>query len=273
MFQVDAKEFAYSENAFVAFYASLMDEHKPAPQFKEFLELFGFVPVGDFQEQLGQVQAKLRRLLRTYNLTVADVRDYRADNLIRQVAEKDLTFIYRQQGLDKPAILVRHDTRMLAYIRDKANKGGNARLVATWDNTLQCACRMDEYDWWCLDPLHAGDLMALVEPGGRGAMGVDVALLLDDSHLQLASKVWDTIVKIEKDNMFDAQLVSQAVRFRKEFLARQKSDTLAAGLIAKSWKESKAPAEEAVDSNSKVKPVKSGAASASKKVRSARKRR
>jgi hypothetical protein len=42
------------------------------------------------------------------------------------------------------------------------------------------------------------------------AMGLDVALLLDDTHLQQASRLWDTIVRIEKDNMFDAQLIWNA---------------------------------------------------------------
>ncbi len=237
--QVDPQELVYSENAFVAFYAALASQGKTLPPFKEFLELFGFEAVGDFETRVEHVRARIRRMLRNYNIRVENVRRYRADTRVTRVAQQDLAHMYHQQAINKPEVLVRHDTQVLAFMRDRADKGQDAILLATWDNTLQAACQMDEYGWWCMDPLHAGDLMALVEPGGRGALGVDVALLLDDTHLQMASRIWDTIVRIEKDDMYDAELITKAVEFRKEFLARQTSDSVAAQRIAKSWKAAK----------------------------------
>jgi hypothetical protein len=169
---------------------------------------------------------------------------------VKKGAEKDLDYIYNEHQVDKPEVLVRHDVQMLAYARDRANKGHDAIIVATWDSTLQAACRVDAYNWWCIDPLHAGDLMALVEPGRRGVMGVDVALLLDDVHLKQASRLWDTIVRIEKDNMFDAQLIDQAIRFRKQFMSRQDSDSAGAKAIAKAWTEFQQESESETKDNS-----------------------
>ena len=77
--------------------------------------------------------------------------------------------------------------------------------------------------------------MALVEPGERGALGVDAALLLDDEHLKMASRIWDTIVKIERDGMYDAELIKKALKFKRDFLARQSADANAAKQIARSW--------------------------------------
>ena len=233
--KVDPEELAYSENAFVAFYSALASQGMAVPPFKKFLELFGFEPAGDFYARVDHVTAKICRILRNYSIRVENVRRYRAGFRIKRVAEQDLDHIYHQQVISKPEVLVRHDTQVLAFMRDKADKGQVGILLATWDHTLQAACRMDQYDWWCMDPLHAGDLMALVEPGGRGALGVDVALLLDDTHLQMASRVWDTIARIEKDNMYDAELIAKAVTFRGEFLARQTSDSVASQRIARSW--------------------------------------
>ncbi|HTU35959.1 MAG TPA: restriction endonuclease [Candidatus Acidoferrum sp.] len=235
LYKTPPEELEYSENAFVAFYAALASQTESAPQFKNFLELFGFEPTGDFEARVANVTARIRRILRSYNISEAAVQSYRVDTHVRRVAEQDLGHIYHRQQIDKPPVLIRHDTLVLAYMRDRAQKGDNAMLLATWDTTLQAACREDQYDWWCMDPLHAGDLMALVERGGRGALGVDVALLFDDVHLQLASRVWDTIVRIEKDKMFDADLMAKATKFRKELLSRQTGDSIASQRIARSW--------------------------------------
>lgn len=234
--RVDSQELSYSENAFVAFYAALCADHGPMPSYKEFLEAFGFVAGGDVRDRKEQVQIKLRQLLRTYKIQIEDVRAYRPKQKIQRAAEQDLSYIYQQCGIDKPSVLVRHDTQMLAFARDQANQGDEAILLTTWDNSLQSACRMDGYNWWCMDPLHAGDLMALVEPGRRGAMGVDVALLLDDARLQNASKVWDTLVRIEKDKMYDAELIGKATKFRNDFMKRQNADAVATDSIVKEWK-------------------------------------
>jgi len=236
LLRAPVEEFAYSENAFVAFYSALKMQEARVPDYKDFLELFGFVVGGDFDGRLARVAATIKRTLRTFDLTVENVSRYRCDARVRRVAEDDLSYIYKQRAIDKPRILIGHDTQVLAYMRDKADRGQDSILLATWDQTLQEACRMDDYDWWCMDPLHAGDLMALVEPGGRGSLGVDVALLFDDAHLKMAAAIWDQIVRIEKDNMYDSEVMRTAIKFKKEHLARQTSDAIAASRIANSWR-------------------------------------
>ena len=60
----------------------------------------------------------------------------------------------------------------------------------------------------------------------EGALGVDAALLFDDADPKMAAAIWDQIVRIEKDNMYDSEVMRTAIKFKKEHLARQTSEQL-----------------------------------------------
>jgi len=62
---------------------------------------------------------------------------------------------------------------------------------------------------------------------------------MDDEDLRKAARVWDQLVKIEKDNMFDADLFRKAKDFRYGFLKQQRSDRFASRQIASAWEETK----------------------------------
>jgi len=227
----------YSENAFVAYYAAMGNNRMPFPQF---LDSFGYRKSDSgFQADVVGVEARLGHVIRSYGVVLADVRRFRGSELIRNVAEQDLDHIYNNSHITKPSVLVRHDAAMLSFIREASTRSDKALMLVTWDRSLQDACRQDDYQWWCLDPVHAGDILALANPGGSGSMAIEIALMIENEELKRAAKLWDQLVAIEKDNIFDADLFRKANSFRNAYLNQQQSDGFASQQIASAWEQAK----------------------------------
>ncbi len=109
-------------------------------------------------------------------------------------------------------------------------------MLVTWDKSLISACQNDRYGWWCLDPIHAADLFSLVNTSGPNAVGVEVSLHLEEAELKRTSRVWDVLVKIERDRLRDADLLAMATAFKDAYLSRQAADQFIEDHIRTAWK-------------------------------------
>lgn len=228
----DRTELQYSENAFVSYFAVLPD----APAFDDYLKSFGYQQGNtDFTTERDRIKATLARLLRRYDVEIEQVSRFRGDGKIRRVVEQSLEQIYHREHISKPDVLERHDVAMVHFIQELSLTSHDALLLVTWDRALQAICQDGTYEWWCLDPVNTADLFSLVSSEGEGSMGVEIALFMDAPQLKLASKVWDTIVSIERDNMFDGQLHQMASDFRTNFLLRQTADRASTDKISSAW--------------------------------------
>jgi len=233
----DSKELLYSENAFVAYYAAMGGGQV---EFPEFLASFGYRKTNaGFKADILAVEASLGQLVRSYEVDLDEIRRFRASEAIRRVAEQDLDHIYHDEDIRKPGVLVHHDVAVLTFMRETSTRSDEALIMVTWDKSLQEACRMDPYQWWCLDPVHASDILTLANPGGGGSMDLQVALMMDDETLRRAAKIWDELVTIEKDKMFDADLFRKAKHFRNWYLKQQQSDRFVTRQIASAWDHAK----------------------------------
>lgn len=227
------KDLQYSENAFVSYYACLNDK---ALKFRTFLSSFGFEwSTIEFHRHRDKIEVFLESLAHRYGIGISRMNRKRVPEKVRKGAQEDLMQVFHDQGVNKPHLLEVHDVIALQCIRAEALLGKNAQLLVTWDKSMIAACQNDHFDWWCLDPVHAADLLALVNSKGPNAVGVEVSLHLGDIELQRASLVWDTLVGLERDRMRDADLLALATAFKEAFLEKQSGDAVVTAQIKAAW--------------------------------------
>jgi hypothetical protein len=214
-------ELAGSENAFVSFYARLND---PSLPFMEFLKSFGFRGgTGDFRVLREVAIANLTGILKRYKINFTKL----APNLIREGArvraEEDLAYIYREMKESRPAVLIRHDARVLSFLRSRALESGPASILATWDRTLLQACKKDQLDWWALEPSSLADLLSLTNTEGTAIAAVswEISLSMSKDAEEKGARIWDALVKLEGEGLRDADRLARAQVFRQEYLERQ----------------------------------------------------
>lgn len=157
-------------------------------------------------------------------------------------AETELGNIYHHLREDRPDILFKHDSHVLASMKMRGGRENKAQLFVTWDRCMQLACQGIHELVLGLDPLNAAELFELAADMGEHGPDIEFIMHLGDVEVSLASRVWDVIIEVEQDDLSDARLLARAKEFRDDFLARQQSDAVRTRQIVDAWRQWKAAA-------------------------------
>lgn len=224
-----------SENAFVSYFAKSDME---VTRFKGFLEGFGYRRDGtDFYRHRDSIMGSVAGLLRRYDVEQQNIEQRNLDRDAIRDADSELGNIYHRLDEERPDILFKHDSHVLAAMKMRGDRESKAHLLATWDRCMQEACKGIHELVLGLDPFNAAELFELASENGQHAPDIELIMHLGDKELSLASKIWDTIVEVENDDLSDAELLTKARAFRDDFVARQKSDSVRTRQIVDAWRQ------------------------------------
>lgn len=237
---VERSELSDSNNAFVSYFANSTIDAK---KFRDFIGSFGFKEQGiDFDLHRNAIGNAIGGLLRRYGVNRLDIQQRHLDRNVIKDAETELGHIYHRLKVDRPGILFRHDCLVLASMKMQERRENEAQLFVTWDRCMQSACEGIHELVFGLNPLNAAELFELAADMGEHSPDIELIKHLDDKDVSLASRLWDVIIEVAKDDLSDARLLEMARDFRHDFLARQQSEAVPTPQIALAWNEWKAAA-------------------------------
>lgn len=228
---LDDPDLRESENAFVADFTQLRVEGKISIGFVEFLSGFGLneaLAKGDFYVARDVFTKRLETLLHRYGIEVRRLGSPSRASFVR--AETAIGLAEYERNIRRPAIIIKHDLRTIAYLMDQEGSAIETYVLCTWDG-LHFYVRDIEskYDprWQVIDPAFLGDLLSLAgADAGRAAVLAPavVAMMSSDKAAQQGAYVWDVLAQLEKGNLHDAQLIGQAKDFKASFIRTSKAD-------------------------------------------------
>lgn len=214
-----------STNAFVAHFSSLYRAGK-VNNFVSYLEAFGFrehIARGEFYGARNIIMQRLKTQFQRYGISCDLVP--RPSSESRERAERAVAYAQDERGVDRQAVLLRHDVRTIAFLHDQDAGLNETYILCTWDN-LHFYVREFEAGtsprWDVLNPAFLGDMLSLAAPHDETRAMVSpvvVAMSMADEDAQRGAAVWDALAGLEQGNFYDAELLRRASAFKQEFLA------------------------------------------------------
>jgi hypothetical protein len=217
------EDLRFSRNAFVAHYSSLRQSGKCEQSFFKYGEVFGLregAQSAPFRAERDWIMDRMRSQFNRYGIQVIDPKRVPREALIS--AEKAISFTARELGLDRSSRLYEHDARAIAEITSRAAVGDAAVMFCTRDRLhLQLSTAAGAVEWHAVDPTMLSDLLALAspDPGEQVGAALEIALGLGDAEARRGAEIWDELVKIEKENLYDAEALQRAREFKEGYLA------------------------------------------------------
>jgi hypothetical protein len=236
--QARTEDLRLSQNAYVAYFVNERSERSKG-DFDDFLASLGLTRElerragGDFNGARGVLEQFLRRQLEHYEITVIETPSH--GSALAPI-EREWDWARHELRLEpRPPILERHDKHVLAWIATvAAAEPAHAPLIVTWDRLLR-RVRPEGVPGGALDPLALSELLAFVGGETSGGTTAEFAgLWLGELEVEKSAQILDALVKLERDDMLDADLVRVAQGFRDQYLAEQR-DSADGSSLAQAW--------------------------------------
>jgi hypothetical protein len=213
----------HSHNAFVAHYLSLRHERELQSSFTSYAQSFGLRPftIGerDWNDERNWIMGRMRTLFSRYDIAVVEPGVVPREAL--KGAQEAILYTARELDLDRAGRLLEHDARAVADISARAAAGNHPVMFCTWDRLhLQLRTAGGSVEWNALDPVMLGDILALVaeEDDHMSGEAVHLALELREADAHRGAQIWDELIRIERDQFYDADLLDRAVQFKSSYL-------------------------------------------------------
>ncbi|MCC5829265.1 MAG: hypothetical protein JJU36_07440 [Phycisphaeraceae bacterium] len=229
-----------SENAFVSYFAR---SSLASDRYRQYLSGFGHRGDGfEFYSHRDSIMSSLTGLLRRYHIMKENIDARQLSIDAKRDADTALGNIYHHLGEERPEILFGHDSNVLAWMKTRGDADSKAFLYATWDRCMQQGCQGIHELVLGVDPVNAAELLELSSERGRSPLDIQLIMHLSDKEFSLASRIWDVIIEVEKEDVSDADLLPKARSFKADFLARQQSDATRTNQIVGAWRQWKSAA-------------------------------
>lgn len=228
-----------SQNAYVAYFINERNERGEG-DFDKFLAGFGLTPAverraaGDFEGARRTLEQFLRHQLAHYDITVIDTPSHGAT---LGPIEKAWDWARHELQLDRrDPVLERHDKAVLAWLASRAMEDPtHAPLIVTWDRLLR-HIQPEGAPGAAMDPLALGELLAFVGGEEATAMTVEYAgLWIGEREAEKNAHILDALVKLEREDMSDAEIVQKVQEFRDQWLAEHR-DVADVSALEHAWR-------------------------------------
>ncbi|MGM0558149.1 MAG: hypothetical protein ACQEVA_17325 [Myxococcota bacterium] len=154
-------------------------------------------------------------------------------------AQRVIDRVVRKMADKRPDIVLKHDIKTVNAVQKLATERGTIPVIVTWDRLLQRAAKDAHQSWWCMDPIHAAEILAFGKSDPSDVrIPLTTTLALDEPTATRGAEILDAVVRLERENMYDADLAELALRFKSEFAGRQSDET--GFQIAQEWQSWKA---------------------------------
>lgn len=230
-----------SDNAFVAHFMTLKLQGKVG-SFEDYIEGYRYskaLDKADFYVARDAMKPQIRRLFARYGISTESISKVEL-SLKRQI-EEALAYSARDLSLERPQILLDHDTNTILYLEHLSASRSDAIVLATWDRLhFSVYERMDPF-WDAVNPAMLSDLFGIAWDRSDPRPVVSplfVAKALSERAAEQGARVWDKLVRIEKENLHDAKLLSMAKEFKRQYLIQEQQGVTSMDLKAawQDWK-------------------------------------
>ncbi len=227
-----------SENPFAAHYSSLKEESERDLSFSEYIEGIG-VPKGvermDFDTAMSTIGKSIERILSDYNIETEPL--YPDGSPEIDEVKRSLVGITSSYGKDRTDTTLNHDARTIAYLEGEETKSDLNNILCTWDEIPSIYSREQKSLWEVLTPPSLSDMLSLADPSDSGyaiKKPLQIAKRMTSESSEKGAAVWDMLVRIEDDGMYDAQLRNMAKNFKDEYMSTENPDMSQEG-IGEAW--------------------------------------
>jgi|GEM_PF-2180341 len=237
------EDLSYSRNAFVSHYSNLIKSRQGNPiTYEDYVDIFGIkinqiradMSDGSYYTFRDRAKIVISNLCSRYGVETQHINE---DHVSKEI--KEFETILSEQNDYRPNVLIRHDACVVKYLSGTSVPAGYAKVLCTWDRIHSLFNQAGELGYFVLTPVAIIDLLSI---GKKHENEYEITQLLDyakfqnERQLNLSSFLWDELIKIEKGNFSDAELIIKAKKFKesyiKEYAFVETPDTKE---IAKAW--------------------------------------
>jgi hypothetical protein len=226
----------FSTNAYVAHFSDLVKRGAVADDFMAYAKSLGYVSRSGSKERRVQAVAhELAPLFAQYGIRVSDLPPAREETL--REAQEAVSFTMNDLGIRREGRLLEHDANVIARFLEADEGSDVVRIFCTWDKLhLRLHTPEGRARWQPLDPAMLGDVLILTRPEDDAELmtTVDIAMELDEEEGLRGAAVLDGLVRIEKENLHDAELLSLAQEFKDAYLQKLRDGATTEDL-AEAW--------------------------------------
>lgn len=230
-----------SGNAFVSHYSNYR-KNFPELSFEKYVEVFGArlknitsdMSDQQFYSVRNRITSEIANIASKYNFKVETYRvEYFAKNL------EFLKDLLEENELTKPEVLVRHDAKVISYLSGNYVSSGIVKILCTWDKIHSMVNPDGNSGYYVMHPIAVIDYLSLANGGDERRSVthlVDFAAVQEEKDLVLSARIWDSIAKIESENLSDGQLLLSAKEFKYKYMNdHANADDYIPKKIEKSW--------------------------------------
>ncbi|MDM7130495.1 hypothetical protein, partial [Klebsiella pneumoniae] len=138
----------------------------------------------------------------------------------------------------RPDVLIRHDARIIGYLSGNYVQSGIVKLLCTWDKVHSIKNPDGNDGYYVMHPIAVIDYFSLAKGNGDTSIShlLDFAMMQEETDLELSSKIWDTIARIENDKLSDANLLISAKEFKEQYMEKHANDEkIVSKQVEKEW--------------------------------------
>jgi hypothetical protein len=234
-------DLSFSGNAFVSHYSKYKKGHDSL-SFEDYVKIFGIrlgVISSDMTDTMfysirDKVTTELANIAQRYNFSVEKM----SVEYFGQKVDRLKEFL-RENSMNKPDVLIKHDARVITYLSGDYVKLGVVKLLCTWDK-LHSMINPDGGDgYFVMHPIAIIDYLSLAK-GDEGQCSLihllDFAAVQEERDLELSANIWDSIAKLESDKLSDAQLILSAKDFKNNYMTNHaNAEYFAVKEIEEAW--------------------------------------
>jgi hypothetical protein len=213
-------DLTFSTNAYVAHFSDLVARGVLRGDFKSYAENLGYTHrTSTYRRHVDAVGDNLSAIFAQYNIRVVELPSPKSS--VRREAEEAITYTANERGVVRHGRLLAHDASVIAQFMEIEKRTDIVRMFCTWDRLhLLLHNRDGRAKWQPLDPPMLGDVLILTRPdeGEELLTTVDVALDLDETEAERGAAILDTLVRIERGNLHDAELRKMLHDFKTAYL-------------------------------------------------------
>ncbi len=234
-------DLSHSGNAFVSHYSNYRKKYSDL-LFEDYVKVFG-VRLGNITADMSDTTFySIRDRITTELASISAKYNFSVERQYVEYFEKQIDRLkdfLNENSISKAEVLIKHDARIIAYLSGDYVRSGVVKLLCTWDKIHSLINPDGGNGYYVMHPIAIIDYLSLAK-GGDGQNSIvhllDFAAVQEEKDLELSAKIWDSIAKIESDNLSDAQLMLSAKEFKNDYISKHaNSDEFVHKEIERSW--------------------------------------
>ncbi|CAI0721942.1 hypothetical protein [Serratia proteamaculans] len=221
-------DLSHSGNAFVSHYSKYKKNNADVT-FNDYVKVFGVrlsnvsadMSDSSFYAVRDRSVRELSSISSKYNFSVEK---FPVEFISSKIEE--LQQFLSDENITRPEVLVRHDARVIGYLSGDYVQSGIVKLLCTWDKVHSSKNPDGNDGYYVMHPIAVIDYFSLAKGNEDVSIShlLDFSMMQEETDLELSSKIWDTIARIESDNLSDASLLISAKNFKEQYMIKHAND-------------------------------------------------